>query len=320
VADSSGMWAFPKAKPQFFSPSPLALGGGMCCYSFGRRLPRWQQRALAAQPLVPLARRMFLTRVRSFEPVCGWEQWRDWERWLRRREARVRNWVHVRSQWGKPRSSVLGLGRTTEPHVFITIEPHGSAALHPSDATVTFRVPSLRDQSLCDRWLLRSFDPVPRFHRTPRWEPAAVAEVAEEASRLLDTKLARGCDIPSHWRPMHGDFVPWNLREDRNGNLWLLDWEDAGWAPPSADLLRYAVAYQSMRISQAHAIARTVRRAFPDLAGEAMVEAASFWTTHPNLRRPESGATLSKGKIGDFARSRIEYDALMLIAKGVFVD
>lgn len=310
------MWAFPKTKPQFFAPSPLALGGGMCCYSFGRRLPRWQQRVLAAQPLVPLARRVFITRVRSFEPVCGWEQWRAWERWLRRREARVVRWVHVRSQWGKPRSSVLGLGRTTEPHVFITIEPRGSAALHPSDPTATFRVPSLRDQAASGSWLLRSFDPVPRFHRTPRWDPLAVAEVAEEASRLLEPKLVRASGVPAHWRPMHGDFVPWNLREDSRGNLWLLDWEDAGWAPPFADLLRYAVAYQSVLSSQAPAIARTVRRAFPEFTDEALAEVASFWVAHPNLKWPVSDAALSKGKIGDFARSRVEYETFLLLAKG----
>jgi hypothetical protein len=309
------MWAFPKAKPQFFSPSPLALGASMCCYSFGRRLPRWQQSLLAAQALVPLVRRTFLTRVHSFAPVCGWELWFEWERWLRRREARVLKWVQLRSQWGKPRSSMLGLGRSAEPYAFVTVELEESAALHPSGATVTFRVPSLRDSAVRGPWILRSFDPVPSFHRTPNWDPELVAAVAEEASRLLEDEVERTADIPPHWRPMHGDFVPWNLREDRDGALWLRDWEDAGWAPPYADLVRYAVAHHSIRHPRARVIARTVRRAFPDVSAEAMAEAAAFWTRHPNLRRPDSVSMLSKGQAGDVARSRIEYDALVQLAQ-----
>jgi len=308
------MWAFPKAKPQFFSSSPLALGAGICCYSFGRRLPRWQQSLLATQPLVPLARRAFLAQAHPFEPVCGWERWHEWERWLKRREARVAKWVHLRSQWGKPRSSMLGIGRTAEPHVFITVEPLEYPVLHPSARTVTFQVPSLRDRAVSDPWLLRSFDSVPRFHRTPLWDPAGVTEIAEEASRLLEKECVRADDTPSHWRPMHGDFVPWNLREDRSGALWLLDWEDAGWAPPFADVVRYAVAYHSIRHLDEHDIARTVRLAFPDVPADAMAEAASFWTTHPNLRRPDSVSRLSKGQIGDFARSRVEHNALLLLA------
>ena len=312
---SPTMWAFPKTKPQLFSPSPVALGASMCCYSFGRRLRRWQQSALAAQAVVPLVRRVFLTRVHSFAPVCGWEQWFEWERWMRRREARVLKWVQLRSQWGKPRSSMLGLGRTAEPYAFITVELQESAALHPSGSTATFRVPSLRDSDVRGPWLLRSFDPVPSFHRTPNWDPELVAAVAGEASQLLEDEIVRTVDTPPHWRPMHGDFVPWNLREDRGGTLWLLDWEDAGWGPPYADLVRYAVAHHSIRHPRAPGIARTVRRAFPNVSAEAMAEAAAFWTRHPNLRRPDSVSMLSKGQIGDFARSRIEYDALVLLAQ-----
>jgi thiamine kinase-like enzyme len=209
---------------------------------------------------------------------------------------------------------MLGLGRTAEPHVFVTIEPRENAILHPSGRTVTFRVPLLRDVAASDAWLLRSFDTVPRFHRTPRWDPHTLAAVAHEVSKVLERELIRPGDIPSHWRPMHGDFVPWNLREDRNGLLWLLDWEDAGWAPPNADLVRYAVAYQSIYESDGAQIAGVIRRDFPAALAGVMTEAALFWTTHPNLRRPDSPIRLSKGQMGDFRRSHIEHDALMWIA------
>ena len=52
------------------------------------------------------------------------------------------------------------------------------------------------------------------------------------------------CHAPAtstHWEPMHGDFTPWNLRTKRNQSLFLIDWEDAGWAPPGADEVYYRV-------------------------------------------------------------------------------
>lgn len=311
---SSPVWAFPKAKPQIFSSSVLALGGGICCYSFGRRLPRWQQGVLAAQALVPLARRAFCTQVDSLEVVCGWDQWREWELWLKRREARVVKWVHFRSQFGKPRSSMLGLDRTARPHVFVTVEPRDKEILHPTGRTVNFRVPLLRDRVTSGPWLLRSFDAVPRFHRTPRWNPDSLASVANEASLLLERELTRPRDIPSHWRPIHGDFVPWNLREDPRGVLWLLDWEDVGWGPPFADLLRYAAGYHSMRESDPERIIALIRHTFPTISLDVMSEAALFWTTHPNLRRGDSPERLTAGQMGDFIRSSVEYDALLRIA------
>jgi aminoglycoside phosphotransferase (APT) family kinase protein len=41
---------------------------------------------------------------------------------------------------------------------------------------------------------------------------------------------------------MHGDFTPWNLRQMTDGALSLVDWEDAAWAPPLADLVYYQAA------------------------------------------------------------------------------
>jgi aminoglycoside phosphotransferase (APT) family kinase protein len=38
---------------------------------------------------------------------------------------------------------------------------------------------------------------------------------------------------------MHGDLTPWNLRQRTDGTLFLIDWEDAGWAPPGADEVYY---------------------------------------------------------------------------------
>ena len=37
------------------------------------------------------------------------------------------------------------------------------------------------------------------------------------------------------WSPAHGDLTPWNLRRDHQGQIWLIDWEDAAYLPPAAD-------------------------------------------------------------------------------------
>ena len=93
-----------------------------------------------------------------------------------------------------------------------------------------------------------------------------------------------GPGTPAHWRPIHGDYVPWNLREDDRGQLWLLDWEDARWGPPLADLVRYIVAYHSLGWSSADRIATVVRRTVGAESVEALLEVATFWLSHENLQ------------------------------------
>jgi aminoglycoside phosphotransferase (APT) family kinase protein len=155
---------------------------------------------------------------------------------------------------------------------------------------------------------------VPRFHKTPRWEADTLTTVARQASALLEKELARPGGTPAHWRPMHGDFVPWNLREDRTGTLWLLDWEDAGWGPPYADVVRYAAAYQSISTAEPDQMANRIRAAFPRVPADGIAEAALFWTRHANLEQPPAPAELSAGQTADFRRSRREYDALTRVA------
>jgi aminoglycoside phosphotransferase (APT) family kinase protein len=58
--------------------------------------------------------------------------------------------------------------------------------------------------------------------------------VVEEIAAALRT-LPRAAETPPHWRPMHGDLTPWNLRRLDAGPMILFDWEDAGWGPPGAD-------------------------------------------------------------------------------------
>lgn len=86
--------------------------------------------------------------------------------------------------------------------------------------------------------------------------------------------LPKPKDTPSHWRPMHGDFTPWNLREQRK-KLVLIDWEAAAWGPPHADETLYIATSKVLGLTP------------PD--GIVSREAADFWINrlrrrHPNVR------------------------------------
>jgi hypothetical protein len=87
-------------------------------------------------------------------------------------------------------------------------------------------------------WEWLALSPMPLYpHRPARQPPLAriVADIQDRLAPVLD-----GSGVPSHWRPMHGDLTPWNLRRVGPWALWLLDWEEVGWGPPRADEVYYA--------------------------------------------------------------------------------
>jgi hypothetical protein len=45
----------------------------------------------------------------------------------------------------------------------------------------------------------------------------------------------------------HRDLTPWNLRRDHLGRIWLIDWEDVGWAPLGADAGYLALTSAALR-------------------------------------------------------------------------
>ena len=86
-----------------------------------------------------------------------------------------------------------------------------------------------------------------RMHRTPVAPP--IDAITSEIGCALEA-LPRPADTPSHWRPMHGDFTPWNLRQLGTGELVLLDWEEAAWGPVGSD----AVLYRAAECALSHAL------------------------------------------------------------------
>ncbi|MBA2336915.1 MAG: phosphotransferase [Acidimicrobiia bacterium] len=87
--------------------------------------------------------------------------------------------------------------------------------------------------------------------------------------------LPKQHEVPEHWRPMHGDFTPWNLRSS-GGRLTLVDWEDRGWAPPHADEVLYHATRQALG-------GRLV------VAAPAATEAVYFWIDRVGTRMNAAG-------------------------------
>ena len=309
------VWAFPVGKPQLFTESPRLLSEGVLVYGFGRRLPTWTQRALAWQVRMPGVRRLFSERKLQEPPACGWSNWHRIEQEVTRRNNwSGLSWVHFRSQWGKERSNMLGLASDGTPRVFVVVDPHGRTNLTDRiPSTRSFRVITCIDRFSYENWSVRLYEPLPRLHRPARLDAARIRGVSEEVSLALRDLIPRADGIPSHWQPMHGDFVPWNLREDSQGQLWLLDWEDAGWAPPLADFVRYVVAYYSLGWTTPARIAAVVAKAVGPELFPALAEVASFWLSHPNIDPGEDGAAVSRRRAKDSARAAREFAAFRMI-------
>lgn len=147
-------------------------------------------------------------------------------------------------------------------------------AAFPGGRAATFRVPQVLDQGETEgvHWLLlTSMPPRPA---APAWRTPVgplLADVRSHLARVLD----RPEGTPEHWEPMHGDLTAWNLRRNGRGLPWLIDWEDAAWAPPGADLLYYQasnVAAFGRPPREISSTGATAGEAAPDLT-----EAAAFW-------------------------------------------
>jgi phosphotransferase family enzyme len=112
-----------------------------------------------------------------------------------------------------------------------------------------FRVPEPLCARSFDDWHYLATAPLPSgLHRPPSDPP--LPEILEEVAAAL-ADLPRPAGTPDHWRPMHGDFAPWNLRRLRGGSLALVDWERAGWGPPGADEVFYRAAREAVQMRRA---------------------------------------------------------------------
>ncbi len=94
-------------------------------------------------------------------------------------------------------------------------------------------------------WSYMAVEALPAIpHRPPKDPPLPL--IIDEIQAALG-ELAKDEGLPDHWRPVHGDFTPWNLRAIPHRGLALIDWEEAGWGPPGADEVFYRATESAFR-------------------------------------------------------------------------
>lgn len=121
-------------------------------------------------------------------------------------------------------------------------------------------------------WAWLALRPLPTRPHAPAKRVAIDPLVAELQDRLTGVLAVPPGGVAAHWRPAHGDLTAWNLRQAA-GMRWLIDWEEACWAPPDADAAYYRATSALMR-----------RR--PTRAG-ASHEAVDFWLARIAARADE---------------------------------
>lgn len=88
-----------------------------------------------------------------------------------------------------------------------------------------------------EEWAWLATESVPNYPLGAVKRADVRLSVTTEIGDILDKVLVRTEDTPSHWRGSHGDLSPWNLRRELRGAVRVIDWEDAGFAPPGVDEL-----------------------------------------------------------------------------------
>lgn len=178
----------------------------------------------------------------------------------------------------------LLLGDRRGPRAFVKLRPDPSPGLETErqvlrgaafDAPYSFHRPALLGWGGDGAWSWIALGVIPPFHQVAA--DAHLERVAADVASLL-RRLPRPAATPPHWAPMHGDLTPWNLRQDRDGRLWLYDWERASWGPPGADLVLYHTTAAAVHAG---------RRARARAAVAAWPEAAAWWARR-FLARPVS--------------------------------
>lgn len=137
----------------------------------------------------------------------------------------------------------------------------------------SFRVPQLVGHGEAGGWhwtgyRAMSVRPHRPLYRLPAGAPAEIAT-------LVESVVGRPSDVPDGWVGAHLDVSPWNLRRAARLSF-LIDWEDAGWAPPGADAVYLEAIVAAMRSDRVRPLASVA----------AHPEAARYWDAIVRAREP----------------------------------
>lgn len=141
-----------------------------------------------------------------------------------------------------------------EPTALAKAAPVGAADLIESDEASLrlltsarphgFRIPRVLASGTAEEWRYLLTRPLPpRIHSMPL--APALGRIVGEIHMGLSS-LPRPGSVPGHWHPMHGELAPWTVRELPDGEIVILDWEHASWAPPGADEVYYRAAHSAL--------------------------------------------------------------------------
>lgn len=184
------------------------------------------------------------------------------------------------------RDGVLGLAfRDSQPVAFIKAAPSDTASgleveracleLLSSDATAPCLIPRMLGSGTVGTLRWNAIAPLPPRPHRPAYSCDAQT-IATWIQDRLETVRATlpthhgASPTPSHWRPMHGDFAPWNLRKILFGPTTIFDFEDARLAPPSADMTYWTATSAVLRGRQ--------------VTGALEAEAQAFWIDRVRTR------------------------------------
>lgn len=247
--------SFPPGRDNFRIPisSRRAALAGLSLYAACRPAARWWQRA-AWLGVALLGPRVLPGRASAWRAPMDDAQWRELcERWgalLGPFDAMA---VYQRRQASRPGLALLLL-RRGRPVAFVKLRGGDGASVceetRAHTAAWRFRPRSFSvPEPLCDgetgEWHWFATAPFPVRLHAPATDPPLDA-IVEEVDAALGTR-PRPPETPEHWRPMHGDFTPWNLRRIGRDAVVLVDWERAGWGPPRADHVLYEATRAALR-------------------------------------------------------------------------
>jgi hypothetical protein len=161
----------------------------------------------------------------------------------------------------------------------------------PDGRAEGFRVPRVLDRGETAGWHWMVIEAMPPRPARPV-RGVAVEPLLTDLQRRLKDVLPRPAEVPANWVPMHGDLTAWNLRRCGGGVPWLIDWEDAAWAPPGADLVYYEATNTAV-----------FGKPSSPWVGRGHAEAAEFWLKRVAQRSDDDHDAPFKAKLSDALRA-----------------
>ena len=304
---------FPRHRPQLYAPTGRAIRRAHRYYSFGRPLGPVARAGLSIVLATPGARRLVSGRHDLEVPFD-----RDiFEQILSAVGGLVeqRSWAVFQSSWHTRRLIVFSFDRRSRCTGVTHVAASGESAYHPALTGEFVTVPPRLGVQQVAEWELLTVGAIPPWHQPHPWDERRIQLVLEDVRSIIGEEIPRPVDASEDLEPAHGDLTPWNLRVDADGRPWLFDWEWAGWAPPHADLLRFALVHGSLVNTNPEELAAWIAARVPiDEIGAA----ARDWLGHRIYRGLDHriAGEHDDSLVAEWQQGQVDAAALEILAEG----